>query len=122
MIGAVALAEHVGGSIAGFADMMNKKAQELGLKNTHFVTPHGLDEQKHYTSAYELAKITDYALNNKKFAKIVNTKETSIHINGNEKQLSNTNELLGYLNRSKWSKNGIYKWCRKMPCNINYKK
>ncbi len=122
MTGAVALAEDVGGSIAGFAEMMNKKAEELGLQNTHFVTPHGLDEQKHYTSAYELAKITDYALNNEKFAKIVNTKETTIHINGNEKQLSNTNELLGYLNRGKWCKNRIYKWCRKMSCNINYKK
>ena len=43
---------------------MNKKGQELGLKNTHFITPHGLDEVGHYTTAYELAVITDYALNN----------------------------------------------------------
>ena len=77
---------------------MNKKAEELGLKNTHFITPHGLDEAEHYTTAYELAKITDYALNNKKFCTIVNTKSTTIHINGNAKQINNTNELLGYLN------------------------
>lgn len=77
---------------------MNKKAIELGLKNTHFVTPHGLDQEEHYTTAYELAKITDYALNIKKFCTIVNTKQTTIHINGNEKRLTNTNELLGYLN------------------------
>lgn len=77
---------------------MNEKAKELGLENTHFVTPHGLDEQEHYTSAYELAKITDYALGLEKFANIVNTQSTTIHINGNEKQLTNTNELLGYLN------------------------
>lgn len=77
---------------------MNKKAIELGLQNTHFVTPHGLDQDEHYTTAYELAKITDYALKIKKFCTIVNTKETTIHINGNEKQIANTNELLGNLN------------------------
>lgn len=78
--------------------MMNKKAEALGLSHTHFVTPHGLDQEEHYTTAYGLAKITDYALNNKKFSHIVNTKTTTIHINGQEKALTNTNELLGYLN------------------------
>lgn len=77
---------------------MNQKASKLGLTSTHFVTPHGLDEQAHYTSAYELAIITDYALNNKKFSTIVNTKNTTININGNKKTLNNTNELLGNLN------------------------
>jgi len=77
---------------------MNKKAEELGLSNTHFVTPHGLDETEHYTSAYELAVITNYALKNKKFASIVNTKTCDIHINGETKTISNTNELLGNLN------------------------
>lgn len=42
---------------------MNKKAQELNLKHTHFITPHGLDEEGHYTTGYELALIADYALN-----------------------------------------------------------
>jgi len=70
---------------------MNKKAQELGLENTHFITPHGLDEEEHFTTAYELAKITDYALNIKKFRTIVNTKTTTIHINGNAKDINNTN-------------------------------
>lgn len=77
---------------------MNKKASELGLTNTNFVTPHGLDEDEHYTTAYELAIITDYALKNKKFATIVNTKTCSISINSQAKMLSNTNELLGNLN------------------------
>ena len=95
---AVALAEHVGGSIEGFADLMNKKAQELNLLNTHFVTPHGLDNDDHYTTAYELAILTDYALKNKVFAQIVNTKNYTVTINGNSKNLSNTNELLGTLN------------------------
>lgn len=94
---AVALAEHVGGSKEGFAKLMNDKASELGLKDTHFVTPHGLDDPEHYTTAYELAKITDYALKNEKFARIVGTKECIININGYSKQLTNTNELLGYL-------------------------
>lgn len=94
---AVAIAEHVGGSVEEFAQMMNKKAKELGLTNTHFVTPHGLDNSNHYTTALELAKLTDYALQNKKFAQIVGTKETSIHINGTPRQIFNTNELLGVL-------------------------
>ncbi len=94
---AVALAEYIGGSVEGFADMMNKKAEELNLKDTHFVTPHGLDMQEHYTTAFELAKMADYALNIKKFAEIVNTKTATILINGKQKNLKNSNELLGNL-------------------------
>lgn len=73
---------------------MNKKAEELELKNTHYVTPHGLDEDEHYTTAYELAKLADYALNNEIFAKIVKTQSYTVNINGNSKNLNNTNELL----------------------------
>ncbi|MCI8621831.1 MAG: D-alanyl-D-alanine carboxypeptidase [Clostridia bacterium] len=109
---AVALAEQIGGSISGFADLMNEKAKELGLNNTHFVTPHGLDEDEHYTTALELAKITNYALDNDKFFKIVNTKESTVSINGITKNLRNTNELLGNLSRCLWSKNRIYKWSK----------
>lgn len=94
---AVQIAETVGGSVEGFAEMMNKKAKELGLTNTSFVTPHGLDENGHHTTAYELAVLTDYALNNPVFAKVVNTKYYTVTINGTAKDLSNTNELLGYL-------------------------
>ncbi len=95
---AVAIAEHVGGSVEGFAELMNEKAMDLGLKNTHFVTPHGLDNPEHYTTAYELAQIADYALKNETFAKIVKTKNTTISINGYPKHLTNTNELLGVIN------------------------
>ena len=95
---AVALAEYVGGSVEGFAVLMNKKAKELGLENTNFVTPHGLDSDEHYTSAYELAILTDYALKNETFANIVNTKICNIMINGQSRTISNTNELLGNLN------------------------
>ena len=58
---ATAVAEGVGGSEAGFVSMMNAKAEEMGLKNTHFRNPHGLDADGHYTTAYELAKLTAYA-------------------------------------------------------------
>ena len=95
---AVALAEYVAGSISGFADLMNEKANSLGLSNTHFVTPHGLDEDEHYTTAYELALLSNYAMNNEIFAKIVGTKNYTITINGYPKALTNTNELLGVLN------------------------
>lgn len=77
---------------------MNNKAKELGLKNTNFVTPHGLDDNEHYTTAYELAVLTDYAIQNSKFANIVNTKATTININGASRNITNTNELLGNLN------------------------
>lgn len=95
---AVALAEHIGGSIEGFAEIMNNRAKELGLENTHFVTPHGLDADEHYTTAYELAKLTNFALNNEIFAKIVGTNTYTVTINGYPKTISNTNELLGNLN------------------------
>ena len=104
---AVALAEYVGGSVEGFADKMNQKAKELGLENTHFVTPHGLDMADHYTTALELAEMADYAMNNEKFAQIVNTKNITISINGRSKSLKNTNELLGNLNGVNGVKTGF---------------
>ena len=95
---AVALAEYAGGNIENFAKMMNDKAKELNLTNTNFETPHGLDSENHYTTAYELAILTNYALNNSDFAKIVGTKYYNITINGYPKSIHNTNELLGVLN------------------------
>lgn len=95
---AVALAEHVGGSIEDFSKLMNDKAAKLNLENTHFVTPHGLDNDEHYTTAYELALLSNYALKNKDFAQIVGTKNYTVTINNYTKTLSNTNELLGTLN------------------------
>ena len=59
---AVVLAEHVGGSVEGFADMMNQKAKEIGCKNTHFVNPNGIHDENHYTTAYDLYLMADYAL------------------------------------------------------------
>lgn len=70
---AVAIAEHIGGSVEGFAEMMNAKAKELGCTHTSFVTPNGLDAEGHYTTAEELGKIASYAIQNEKFIEITNT-------------------------------------------------
>ena len=91
---AVALAEYFGKDVKGFAELMNKNAEELGLDNTHFVTPHGLDDPNHYTTAYELAYLTDYALMNETFSTIVKTQYKTIMINDTSREIKNTNELL----------------------------
>lgn len=119
---ATQIAISVGGSIEGFAEMMNNKAEEMGLVHSHFVTPHGLDSQEHYTTAYELALMADYALNIEEFAKVVSTKSYTVAINGYPKNINNTNELLRLLRGCKWCKNRIYKWSRQVPSNICIKK
>ena len=91
---AVALANYVGGSVESFAQMMNEKAKEMGLTNSHFIVPHGLDNDGHYTTAYELAKMADYALKIDKFKQIVGTQNTTIYINGYAKAINNTNKFL----------------------------
>nr|WP_229724927.1 D-alanyl-D-alanine carboxypeptidase family protein [Paenibacillus abyssi] len=75
---ATAIAEHVGGSQQGFVHLMNEKAQWLGLDNTHFMNPHGLDHENHYSSANDLAKLTAYALKNETFRDIVKTKSKKV--------------------------------------------
>jgi len=70
---AVALAEHAAGSVEAFAELMNEKAQSLGAKHTHFVNPHGLHDPRHVSTAYDLALITRYAMENETFRTIVKT-------------------------------------------------
>lgn len=91
---AVALSIAIAENTENFISLMNKKAEVLGLAKTHFVTPHGLDDPNHYTTPYELALITDYALKNEKFAKIVKTVNYTIQINNVPKEIKNTNEVL----------------------------
>lgn len=117
---AAQIAETLGGGYVGFAELMNKKAQELGLVNTHFVTPHGLDDPEHYTTAYELALLTDYALRNDKFAQIVKSKTKTILINGRQRELYNTNELLGNLEGIDGVKTGFTNNARQMFGNFLY--
>jgi D-alanyl-D-alanine carboxypeptidase len=72
---AVAIAEHVGGSLEGFVYMMNEKAEQLGMDNSMFQNPHGLDDHEdHYSSAYDMALLAQYAMGNEMYRKISSTK------------------------------------------------
>lgn len=82
---AVAIAEHVGGSLEGFVVMMNQKAEEIGMSNTEFANPHGLDDhENHYSTAYDMAILTQYAMKNETYQEISGT-ETHKAPNPNEK-------------------------------------
>ncbi len=93
---ATAIAIEVGGSVEGFAEMMNAKARAMGLSDTHFENPHGLDGDSHYTTAYELALIAREALSNDKFREICSTYKKTIPLNETEgvRLLLNHNKLL----------------------------
>ena len=94
---AVAIAQHISGSEAEFVKLMNNKAAELGLKNTHFENPHGLYADTHYTTAYELALIFRYCMQNPDFAKITGTSVyTEVPPEEREARvIYNANKLLG---------------------------
>ncbi|WP_432409502.1 D-alanyl-D-alanine carboxypeptidase family protein [Wukongibacter sp. M2B1] len=79
---AVAIAHHVSGSVEEFSNLMNKKAKELGAKNSNFKNPHGLHHKDHYTTAYDLALITRAALLNENFKKIVSSKRWTAERDG----------------------------------------
>jgi D-alanyl-D-alanine carboxypeptidase (penicillin-binding protein 5/6) len=91
---AIAIAEHYGGSVEGFAKMMNKKAVELGAVNTHFTNPNGLHDDNHYTTAYDMALIANYAMKNAKFREIVSTKTYAWHGEKWDSNLVNLNSML----------------------------
>ena len=93
---AAAIAIGLCGSIEAFAAEMNRTAEELGLQNTHFVNPHGLDDEKHYSSAYDLAVLTQHALKNERLRSIVSTRKATIPHNELEggRLLVNHNKLL----------------------------
>ncbi|MGN0789231.1 MAG: D-alanyl-D-alanine carboxypeptidase family protein [Christensenellales bacterium] len=93
---AVALSIAVGGSVQGFVDMMNAKASELGLKDTHFTNPHGLHDDNHYTTAYDLAIITAEAMKNPLFKSIVSAKSYVVEGNYTHDRyyLGNKNKML----------------------------
>jgi D-alanyl-D-alanine carboxypeptidase len=75
---ATGLATFCGGSVEHFAELMNAKAEELGMTHTQFKNPHGLDETGHYSSARDMAILTAYALQNQKFALVVSTQDARI--------------------------------------------
>ncbi len=85
---------HLGGTIDNFADMMNNKAKKIGVYNTNFANPHGLDDENHYSTAYDMAMITRYALKNKYINEAVKTKSITLNFGSTTKTLTNTNRLL----------------------------
>ncbi len=93
---AVAIAEHVAGSVDTFSDMMNAKAKEIGAYNTNFCNPNGLPADNHYTTAYDLALISAYAMNNDFFRELVKTQYKTIPWEGHEynRVVKNKNKLL----------------------------
>ena len=84
----------VSGSVGAFADRMNEKAREFGLTDTHFVNPHGLDDEEHYTTARELAVIASRAMENEDFRRMVSTVRHEIPKSGGTRYLLNHNRLL----------------------------
>lgn len=101
----------LGGGLDGFVQMMNNKAEALGLKNTHFATPSGLDADDHYTTAYELGIITMHALRNETFAQAVSTQKATLNY-GNppyKRSLSNHNKLLKLFENAVGVKTGFTK-------------
>lgn len=101
----------LGGSIEGFAKLMNEKAASLGLKDTHFVTPSGLDDKDHYTTAYDLAQLAAYAMRNPAFKEAASCK-TAVLCYGNppyKRHLSNHNKLLGSYDGAVGVKTGFTK-------------
>ena len=92
-----AIGETVAGSIEGFTAMMNKRAKEIGCKNTHFVTTNGLHDENHYVSAYDLALITRTAMKNTTFRKVTSTKQYTVKPTNkckNSKTFKNHHQLL----------------------------
>ena len=102
-----AIGEYVGNGIEHFIDMMNWKAHQIGAFNTHFENTHGLDAEGHYTSAYDLAIISSYALKNEIFKEIVSTKDIQItNTDGKIRYFRNKNKLLNALDGAVGVKTG----------------
>lgn len=96
---AIAIAEHIGGSVEGFADMMNQEALAMGATRSHFVNPNGLPDENHYTSVYDLYLIFQNAVQNQTFLDIISTMSydvvyTDVNGAGVEKTWENTNQYL----------------------------
>ncbi len=108
---AYVLAEYVAGSVEDFSVMMNDKARELGCKTTHFVNPNGIHEDSHYSTAYDLYLIADYAMKNEFFRSLVATTEYTLPATekypSSDRVLKTTNELLNENSRKYFYKNAI---------------
>lgn len=104
---AYTVALHIGKSIENFADLMDKKALEMGITDTNFANPHGLDNDEHYTSAKSMAIITKYALDNKYINEVVQTGSATVNFGSFTKTLNNTNALLRTYSKADGVKTGF---------------
>ena len=105
---ALAIAVHVGGTIEEFVSMMNSKAREIGMKNTTFNNPSGLDrENGNYSTAYDMALLMSYAMQNTTFRKITGTKKIKIKTNLNSYNWINKNKLLSVYKYATGGKTGF---------------
>ena len=102
---AVALAIYCGGTVEGFAALMNDEARRLGLTQTHFVNPNGLDSPEHYSTARDLARLAAYAMDDPVFAEIVGAKSVRV----GERYLTNHNKLLWRMEGAEGVKTGYTK-------------
>lgn len=95
---AYVLAEHVGGSVDEFSNLMNRKAKEIGCENSHFVNPNGIHNENHYTTAYDMYLISNYAMKNETFKKIVSTNKYILSATNKYKNrdrvMENTNKFV----------------------------
>jgi len=107
---AVAIAEHIGKNVESFAELMTKKAKEIGANDTNFKNPNGLDEEGHYTTAYDLALIAAHAMKNENFAKTVATKNSTAALeSGQILYFKNHNKLLDMYEGANGVKTGFTK-------------
>lgn len=118
------IAKNVSGSVKEFAKLMNETAKRIGANNSNFVNPHGLHDDNHYTTAYDLALITSYALKNQTFKEIVSTKKTTIPFTtrNTKRVLINKNKILSSLDGATGVKTGFTKKagrCLVSSCNRN---
>ena len=102
---ATALAIYCSGSVEAFAELMNEKAQKLGMNGTHFANPHGLDAAEHFSTARDLAVLASFAMKNPIFAQTVSTKNVTV---GN-RYLTNHNKLLWQVEGADGVKTGFTK-------------
>ena len=93
---AVAVGEYIGGTLDNFVSMMNNRCKELGCKNTEFKNPHGLDEEGHLTTAYDMSLIARELVKHESVLKLTSTYEDNISVSGENHWLVNTNKLIRF--------------------------
>ena len=111
---ALAIAKYIGGSVDKFVELMNKKANEIGMRNTTFNNPSGLDQDKgNYSTAYDMAILTSYAMKNKEYRKITGTKKYTLKTNKNVYSWINKNKLLKLYKYTTGGKTGFTEKARR---------